>query len=105
MISLYSYQNKDSVMFTAVERDFNRHNFSLEVSLTKLFKHLVLSGSQQEDYQEDIMSHLNRSSYLLQALSRYVRRNFQIGEIEKDVFASPAHSALFRQSRGSQGSV
>jgi hypothetical protein len=41
-------------MFTAIENNFIRTNFSIEMPLIRALKHLLLSGSSPDDFDHNI---------------------------------------------------
>lgn len=74
-LSLYAFQNKDSIQVTAVENGFQKPNFIVEIPLYKLFKHIGVLN-QVEDYEEELMSMPNRHVIITQAISKYIHKNF-----------------------------
>jgi len=90
---------EQSLSYVCEERCFDQKNFSVDVPLTGLFKLAILSGSNPEDIEEELESEINPHLLILQAITRYVKRNFEIGELDRETMLYSPSPANLKRSR------
>lgn len=98
-INLNTYSQRDNIGCTIIEKDFNKAYFTVEVPCLKIFRNLISVVCTIEDYEEELYGLHYKHYAITQCLSRYIKKNFQIGECDRDVTIiplSPNTSTLFR---------
>ena len=81
-LGLTIVKDSESLMITIVEKDCDSSLMVCTIEYTNLFKSIISPVSSLDHYEDDVMGMINRHEAIGYAITKYVKKNLQVGDLD-----------------------